>query len=576
MTRILILLGGVALVLGSCASFSPQQSESVPASRNTVSLEGSAPQDEASADDAPKGGQSPTSPPDRQPADGSFGRLRPAAVTVTGEDSAAAGRGATLPAPSVPPAVGPPDATLPRAEESRRRADPGIAPEGSIAAGPLPAPALDTDAADPAAERRGLDDAGAAGSDGSDRPDGGEPPDRAEPPAAAALRAGAAEPREPASPETAESPAEERPDRRLPGPDPVTPPVLSLPLADSGTEPSSPLQEEVTSRVHSRTSVTLPGLGWTYLGNSTAVEYLGRSVRGDQTVFTFRPLEEGSHDLAFQRQDLRTGSAEESSVTLETTGVAPERPADTEDAVIDTASSEGGAPETAVPEGGAGAGEPAYRSRAGSGDYGEARELVAEGLDEEALAAYLRAYDGDSDVAAEIARLAERVGRLEAAIFFWEDAVEAGGAAEIQARERLFRHYVDRLAEDSPDAGLEADSAAVDPEADPLEAALEHAEALLKEDIRLGAEPGLQLAERLLAEGRPADAEPLLVSLTEGRGEASAQALYLLGRAYEARRRPTRAIAVYRRIMDNHLLSSYYEGARERYEYLRRHFLHVR
>ena len=375
-------------------------------------------------------------------------------------------------------------------------------------------------------------------------------------------------------------------DRPLPGPAP-TDPAWEVPepgdaLTESTPSASQPLTETLSAGLRTATPVTLPGVGWTYLGNSDAVDYERRVVRNDSTIFTFRPIETGSHELRFERQDLTRGERMQAEITLDvpTQDVAqessapapglsaPDRTVEERSAAAD--SEAGTAPAgkpAAEPQGPAARRPPpaVYTEGAGTGNYARAEELARQGRDEEALNEYLRRYDGDPEAAYEIASLADALEAPRVSDFIWQEVATGSGAAAIQAHRILFDR---RLAEIRTDESGDPRPA--------VAAALEHYDELERHGHLPDVESTMTFAEALLADGNARAAQRVVRGAYAPGSALSAEALYLLGRALEAQQLPERAIAQYRELLDNYVLSRYYEPARERYEYLRRHFLHVR
>jgi hypothetical protein len=66
-------------------------------------------------------------------------------------------------------------------------------------------------------------------------------------------------------------------------------------------------------------TVTLPGIGWTYLQDEDAegkIRYLGKLVEGGITVFSFAPFARGDYNLKFQQQDLAANTMRYDDVNL--------------------------------------------------------------------------------------------------------------------------------------------------------------------------------------------------------------------------------------------------------------------
>ncbi len=380
-------------------------------------------------------------------------------------------------------------------------------------------------------------------------------------------------------------------DRPLPGPAATEPvweiPEAGDPLTESAPSASQPLTETVSAGLRTATAVTLPGIGWTYLGNSDAIDYERRVVRDDSTIFTFRPVEPGSHELRFERQDLTRGERMQAAVTLDvpTQDVAEEgsssapglsaedrfaqdRSDGERSAVADPAPGTAPAGEPEAETQGPAARRPppaTYTDRAGNGDYARAEELAGQGRDDAALNEYLRQYDGDPEAAYEIASLADSLDAPRVSDFFWQEVATGTGAAAIQAHRILFER---RLAEIRTDESGDLRPA--------VAAALEHYDALERHGHLPDVESTMTFAEALLADGSPRAAQRVVRGAYAPESALSAEALYLLGRSLEAQQLPEQAISQYRELLENYVLSRYYEPARERYEYLRRHFLHVR
>ncbi len=420
---------------------------------------------------------------------------------------------------------------------------------------------------------------------------GVQKPRSSDTPAEVAQPPRSAEPATENAPEQAEKvETAEPPDRPLPGPSPSSDPVPpQASEAAAGSEVAIPA-ERVTTSLNSTTTVTLPGLGWTYLGNSEAVDYDRRAVQEGETRFTFRPTEPGRHTLQFQRHDLSKGDSQTAEVLLTVTEdeiraerTIGETPNADEDRSETTAASD--------------ARPTAYRAADGAGQYDEARELEADGKQSAALDAYLRQYDGNPRVAYEVAGLADELNESSIAEYFWNEvasgtsAAGAAGAAAIEAHRRLFDGALAALqtAQDAAEIGTaEIGTAGERPStsdgvgtqggsADTLEqAAFTHFQELARHGHTPSREKGVVLARALLRNDMPGQAEEVLNAVGAGGESTPAEILFLIAQAYEAQQRPDHAIRYYRRLLDRFVLSSYYERARERYEYLRRHFLHVR
>ncbi len=319
-------------------------------------------------------------------------------------------------------------------------------------------------------------------------------------------------------------------------------------------------------------------MGWTYLGNVDAVRFERREVQAGNTRFTFRPIEPGDHRLAFLRQDLSQGLLEQAEITMETVEtvntaetVPPRQPDSTARNGVVSSAEANDTTEQTEPNLDTGETRPAqtlteeqsgtqaarptgYRERNGAGAYEEAVQLRESGSRSAALNEYLRQYDGNVQTAYNIAALADEMGESEIASFFWNEVASGTGAAAIEAHRILFDRSMG-----------EADG----------ELAYEHFTALDRADQLPSQEDRLELAGALLESEQPRRAEEVLTAGSSS-PSAPAELLYLLARSYEDQKQPARAIEHYRELMDNYLLSSFYERARERYEYLRRHFVHVR
>ncbi len=234
---------------------------------------------------------------------------------------------------------------------------------------------------------------------------------------------------------------------REPPPEPVPPEE-----APSPTGPSAPASQEeaapedpgfpglpaTPAPLGEVTAVSLPGTGWIYVGavpRDADIDLLESQSGAGETLFRFRPGDSGEILLSFQRQDMVTGSFEESTLLLSVSEPgegAPERVADSASAIAALNDRDPEAtPPVAPPE----ERPPLEVTTDGDGDYQEARRLLSDGRRLEALQSFLRHYDGagSPELNQEIASLAIDLGYEEVAYHFWEQNLrlpsEAGSAA---------------------------------------------------------------------------------------------------------------------------------------------------
>lgn len=255
-----------------------------------------------------------------------------------------------------------------------------------------------------------------------------------EPPPPAAARRPATPPTRPGAPEAASD---------SPAPREVSP-------ADRGSvrPPSTPaLLGEIAA-------ISLPGTGWIYVGavpREADIDLVESQSGAGETLFRFRPRDPGDVLLSFQRQDMGTGSFEESTVLLSVSEGWEPIPEDVGDPAVPGGA--GSSLEAVSP------GEPQPERRTleitteGDGRYQEARGLLADGHRQEALESFLRHYDGfgSPELNQEIAALAIDLGYDEIAYHFWEQNLRLPSETGSTARRRL----TERLVNTAPIRDLE-------------------------------------------------------------------------------------------------------------------------
>ncbi len=211
--------------------------------------------------------------------------------------------------------------------------------------------------------------------------------------------------------------------------------------------PGSPRLPATPAPLGQVTAVSLPGTGWIYVGavpRDADIDLIESQSGAGETVFRFRPGDSGEILLSFQRQDMLTGSFEESTLllsVLEPGEGASERVADS---VSAPAAGNDRVPESVAPGEPPAERPPLEVTTDGDGDYQEARSLLSEGRRPAALQSFLRHYDGTGspELNDEIATLAIDLGYDEVAYHFWEENLRLPTEAGSAARKGLVEHRV--------------------------------------------------------------------------------------------------------------------------------------
>jgi hypothetical protein len=202
------------------------------------------------------------------------------------------------------------------------------------------------------------------------------------------------------------------------------------------------------------TSLSLPGAGWIFVGvipREADIELIESQSGAGETLFRFRPYETGELLLSFQRQDVTTGSFEESTVSVDVLeeGTEIASPATTPAMSADVESLDPESTAAADQSSGGSRGMPPQDRQAdkpelevtidGDGDYGEAQALLQQGDRLEALESFLAHYDGSGspELHDQIATLADELGYPDVSAFFWRENIELASDYGTRARQRI-------------------------------------------------------------------------------------------------------------------------------------------
>ena len=300
------------------------------------------------------------------------------------------------------------------------------------------------------------------------------------------------------------------------------------------TRPPSP-GREVLARKGDTVVIDLEGRGWLLLpGNSAGVSFTGSEAGAERTTFSFKALEYGEYDLAFQLQDNSRGVARGEVVRLR---VLPE------EQFRGLLAAGQAAPESGDPE-----------------RLQKAERLFAAGFYDLALPEYLGIYrEADPLLNDRLASIYLQRGEAAAAAKFYDRNLSALPPYTDQAILGLVR------------AGLELGSP---------ELVLEHLPALLELRTADIERELLAVARFVAGQGRYPLAFDLLSEYLRRypRGAGMDRALFQLAQLYELEsplRDVRRAREYYRKVYEGYPESEYAAEARNRILYLDRYFFHV-
>jgi len=311
-------------------------------------------------------------------------------------------------------------------------------------------------------------------------------------------------------------------------------PQIAGSAAATETRPPGP-GREVLARKGDTVVIDLEGRGWLLLpGNNPGVSFTGSEAGTDRTTFSFRALEYGEYDLAFQLQDNSRGVARGEVVRLR---VLPE------EQFRGLLAAGQAAPESGDPE-----------------RLQKAERLFAAGFYDLALPEYLGIYrDADPLLNDRLASIYLQLGEAAAAAKFYGRNLSAPPP------------YTDKAILGLVRAGLELGS----PELvlEQLPALLELRTADIEREL-------LAVARFAAGQGRYPLAFDLLSEYLRRypRGAGMDRALFQLAQLYELEsplRDVRRAREYYRKVYEGYPESEYAAKARSRILYLDRYFFHV-
>ena len=211
---------------------------------------------------------------------------------------------------------------------------------------------------------------------------------------------------------------------------------------------------EIAAAAGEVTSLSLPGAGWIFVGvipRDADLELIESQSGAGETLFRFRPRDAGELLLSFQRQDVTTGSFEESTISIDvleegaeiaSRNSLPSMSADSDER--DPQSSASGNESAGGPSGALM--ENRQRDKPelevtidGDGDYAEARRLVEQGERQSALESFLAHYNGSGspELHDQIASLARDLGYPEIAAFFWRENSDLASDLGTRARQNV-------------------------------------------------------------------------------------------------------------------------------------------
>ncbi|HVO38956.1 MAG TPA: hypothetical protein VMV03_08005 [Spirochaetia bacterium] len=289
--------------------------------------------------------------------------------------------------------------------------------------------------------------------------------------------------------------------------------------------------------------IGLDGPGFLFLGfpdrapEGDGISFKGKDTRDGKTWFTFRAVKMGTYDLDFLRQDNSTGSSAKETVRVHVVS----------DADFSTAVAGGGtAPAAAAAE----AGDPLFADR-----------LASLGQYDAAVAELLKGYrEGDPQRTSRIAQLYMLTGSYEAAAKFytknlgapapWGDGAVIG-LARVAIAQKDQAELISLLKKllSAKDPGLEETLIAA--------ARMERD----RREVGVGIDLASEYAQRYPAGAWRDEADFILAQLLEADSQF---------------RDIARARALYRGILDRHPESVFAPPARDRVEYIDRHFFQIR
>ncbi len=338
------------------------------------------------------------------------------------------------------------------------------------------------------------------------------------------------------------------------------PAAEARPPAAGTTSPASaeaavraPDRREVLARKGDTVVLDLEGRGWLLLpGDRRGISFLGAESGPQRTSFSFKALELGEYDLAFQLQDNARGAATGEVVRLR---VLPEEK-------LRELLAAGQAASSASPAGqpGAAAGLSAGGESADPARLQKAERLFAGGFYDLALPEYLAVYrEADPLLNDRLAAIYLAKGEAAAAAKFYDRNLSAGAPYGGQAVIGLVR------------AGLAMASP---------ELVLQHLPALLELPPAQTQAELLDVAGFAISQGRYPLALELLSEYLRRhpRGSGLDTVYFQLARIYELES-PLRDVRLareyYRKVYEEFPESEHAAKARERILYLDRHFFHV-
>ena len=305
----------------------------------------------------------------------------------------------------------------------------------------------------------------------------------------------------------------------------------------------------IFARPGDQVSVVLMGQSWLFVGMSPqtpGLRFIRREVDDQATSFIFSASDLGAWSALFQEQDNSSGAVREERIAFEILGG---------DEFVQAVSGSQSDPvsQTSSPLLGVGP-EDAL--------YAVAERMIEEGRTSDGLAEYLRTYrEGDPTINERIARIAASQGMNDLASTFWEKNLFSSdsGFAEAAGVEIV------NIARETEDYGLLVTYA---------DSVIEVLGKTIRADM-------IEIAEYLSEQGLTADSARIYDSLLGNFPihRENDRILFALGQLYESKsdiQDERIAADAYRKLIDEHPASLYWEEARERLRFLERFFLQVR
>ncbi|MFP4363399.1 MAG: hypothetical protein ACLFR1_05975 [Spirochaetia bacterium] len=297
---------------------------------------------------------------------------------------------------------------------------------------------------------------------------------------------------------------------------------------------------EVFAKPGDRVAISFEQPGWIYLGEEpvedAGLEYQGRELSTQSTIFEFTVSELGEHVLNFQRQDLSQGTIHPAQVRL---SVVPEQ--EIEARMLGIQSSSEGEGESNV-------------------DIARADSLIQEGQLGEAYE-YLTMFEDEQEpeVLLRLAQTASALGEYRESLDHWRS---------LQEEEDYTEQAVSGIAEAAMHLEDEQELS------DALQF-LEDLGAERLEDLLVSA--GVFFEDQ----GNVPQAQSLLEQwLTSYEGNDNTDyVIYRLARLYEGQsdvRNIRRSLALYQKLVDEYPISQYWDTASQRVRYLQRHYFYIR